>query len=233
MGLGIKRAVISLVKDAVIRTGIGKEPMFAVYNYMFDPEQLRFLMDLVAETADVPGSCVEAGCAHGATTALLRKWMACKGIKKDYYAIDTFRGFKQDHVEHEIKSRNKPLGIRYPFSNNKKEWFDCSMKVSGINDVVSIEADVAAFEFSSLAPISFCLLDVDLYVPIAAALPKIYDSCSPGAVIVCDDCIPNSLYDGALQAYEEFVSSRGLKSEIRFGKLGIVRKPLDSPAAAL
>lgn len=227
MGLGIKRAITSIVKDAVIRTGIGKQPVFSVYQYMFDPEQLRFLMDIVTETASIPGSYVEAGCAHGATTAMLRKWMVCKGIKKPYYAIDTFRGFRPEHVEHEIKSRRKPRNIRYPFSSNKKEWFDCSMKVSGVNDVVSIEADVARFEFSSIGPISFCLLDVDLYIPMAAALPSIYDACSPGATIVCDDCEPNSLYDGALQAYEEFVKSRHLQKSIVLGKLGIIRKPID------
>lgn len=225
MGIGIKRALISIFKDAVRRTGIGRRPVFSVYNYMFEPDQLRFLMDMVTETADVPGTCVEAGCADGATTVLLRKWMTCKGIRKDYYAIDTFRGFQPEHVEHEINSRNKPRSIRYPFSNNKKEWFDYSMKVSGVNDVVSIAADVARFEFSSVAPISFCLLDVDLYVPVAAALPKIYDVCSPGAIIVCDDCQPNQLYDGSLQAYEEFVKSRNLESVIRFGKFGIIRKP--------
>jgi hypothetical protein len=225
MGLGVKRALISLMRDAVIQTGIGKEPIFSVYNYMFDPAQLRFLMDLVAETADVPGSCVEAGCARGATTALLRKWMMCRGIVKNYYAIDTFRGFRTDHVEHEIKSRNKPGGIRYAFASNKKEWFDYSMKLSEVDDVVAIEADVATFDFSSVAPISFCLLDVDLYVPTAAALPRIYDCSSPGSVIVCDDCKPNSVYDGALQAYEEFARARHLDSVIKLGKLGIIRKP--------
>jgi O-methyltransferase len=225
MGLGIKRAVISVFKDAIIRTGIGHRPVFSVYNYMFDPEQLRLLMDLVVEAAEVPGSCVEAGCANGATTALLRKWMACRGIKKDYYAIDTFCGFLPDHVEYEIKSRSKPQSIRYPFSSNKKAWFDHSMKLSRVDGVTSIEADVASFDFSSVAPIAFCLLDVDLYVPVAAALPKLYDHCSPGAVIVCDDCQPNSLYDGALQAYEEFVQARHLPDDIRCGKLGIIHKP--------
>jgi O-methyltransferase len=226
MGTGIKRAITSLMKDAIVRTGIGQEQIFSVYQYMYDPEQLRLLMDLIVETASIPGNCVEAGCAYGATTALLRKWMECKGISKKYYAIDTFSGFCLEHVEYEIKSRNKPDRIRYPFSDNKKGWFDLSMKLSGINDVVSIEADVAKFDFSTLSPISFCLLDVDLYLPIAAALPSIYDACSPGGVIVCDDCSPNNLYDGALQAYEEFVSRKNLRKVIELNKLGIIRKPI-------
>jgi len=224
MGTGIKLAATSLLKNAALRSGIGKELLFSVYNYMFDPEQLHFLMDALTEVADVKGACVEAGCAGGATTALLRKWMDCKGIKKQYYAIDTFSGFLPEHVAHEVQVRNKSGAIKFIFKNNKKEWFDASMKLAGIDDVVSVEADIAEFDFSPLAPLSFCLLDVDLYIPIAAALPKIYDALSVGGMIVCDDCAPNNIYDGALQAYEEFVRREHLVSSVVLGKLGIIRK---------
>jgi hypothetical protein len=106
-----------------------------------------------------------------------------------------------------------------------KKWFDASMKLAGITDVISVEADVAQFDFLAVAPISFCLLDVDLYLPIAAALPRIYDALSSGGKIVCDDCCPNTMYDGALQAYEEFVENKELAHNVILGKFGIVRKP--------
>ena len=93
-----------------------------------------------------------------------------------------------------------------------------------VADVISIEADAARFDFSAAAPISFCLLDVDIYLPIAAALPKIYDALSRGGIIVCDDCCPNTTYDGALRAYEEFVEGRRLSRDLILGKFGIIRK---------
>src|SRR5262249_6980206 len=71
---GIRSAVISTWKNLAMRSG-RSGALFSVYNYMFDPEQLRFLMDCVVATKNVPGACVEAGCAKGATTAFLRKWM--------------------------------------------------------------------------------------------------------------------------------------------------------------
>jgi hypothetical protein len=225
MGTGIKLACAALLKEAALRTGIGREPMFSVYNYMFNPEQLRFLMDSLMETADTEGCCVEAGCASGATTTLLRKWMECKNVRKQYYAIDTFSGFRSEHVEYEMQLRNKPEIIKHVFKANKKTWFDASMKLAGISDVISVEADVAQFDFLAVAPISFCLLDVDLYLPIAAALPRIYDGLSSGGMIVCDDCCPNTMYDGALQAYEEFVGNKELAHNVILGKFGIVRKP--------
>lgn len=224
MGTGFKLAATSLLKDASLRTGIGKDIIFSVYNYMFTPEQLRFLMDALVDVTDISGVCVEAGCAKGATTALLKKWMECKGIKKQYYAIDTFSGFVQEHAEYEIRKREKPEIIKSVFRDNKKQWFDASMKAAGIEDVQSIEADVAKFDFSKVAPIAFCLLDVDLYLPVAAALPRIYDALSVGGIIICDDCAPNNLYDGALQAYTEFVEAKMLLSEVVLGKLGIIRK---------
>lgn len=224
MGTGIRVAATSLLKDASLRTGIGKEVIFSIYNYMFTPEQLRFLMDVLVCVANVSGSCVEAGCAKGATTALLRKWMECKGIKKQYYAIDTFSGFVREHVDYEISKRQKSEIIRSVFRDNKKQWFDASMKLAGIEDVVSVEADVAQFDFSTIAPISFCLLDVDLYVPVSTALPRIYDALSVGGIVICDDCAPNNLYDGALQAFTEFVEANSLPNEVALGKLGIIRK---------
>ena len=84
------------------------------------------------------------------------------------------RGFRPERIGHEIKSRRKPREIRYPFSHNKKKWFDVSLKLSRINDV--IEADVTKFDFSTVVPISFCLLDVDLYLAVAAA-PNIASQC--------------------------------------------------------
>lgn len=46
---------------------------------------------------------------------------------------------------------------------------------------------------------------------------------SSGGIIVVDDCKPAELWDGALQAYEEFVEQKGLSNEIAAGKLGIIR----------
>jgi hypothetical protein len=52
---------------------------------------------------------------------------------------------------------------------------------------VSIECDPAQFDFASVGPIAFALLDSDLYVPVAAILPKLYENLSPEGIILVDD----------------------------------------------
>ena len=75
-------------------------------------------------------------------------------------------GFVDEHVEHEIKYRDKPVSLKGQFTENTKACFDRSMTLHGVKRVKSVESDVTKFDFSSIAPIAFCLLDVDLYKPI-------------------------------------------------------------------
>jgi O-methyltransferase len=220
--MSLARKVRSIIKDLSLKTGVYNH-MFYVYPYMFTPKQLVFLTEYVKSVDKVPGCFVEAGCAYGATTVFLNKFMIGEGIERDYYAIDTFSGFVDEHAEHEIKSRGKPLSLTRNFTDNKRAWFDRSMIQHGVKRVKSIESDVTKFDFSAIAPIAFCLLDVDLYRPIKDVLPKIYGAMSPGGIIIVDDCKAAELWDGALQAYEEFIQQRGLPREIAAEKLGTIR----------
>ena len=91
--------------------------------------------------------------------------------------------------------------------------------------VKSIEADVNQYDLRTLGPLSFCLLDVDLYRPIRKSLKELYDVLSPGGIMVVDDCDEsNRVWDGADQAYKEFMKDAGRPIEIRHGKLGLIRK---------
>ena len=93
----------------------------------------------------------------------------------------------------------------------------------GVKRVKSVEIDVTKFDFAAIAPIAFCLLDVDLYQPIKNVLPRIYEAMAPGGIIVVDDCKAGELWNGALHAYEEFVQQREVPGEIAAEKLGIIR----------
>jgi O-methyltransferase len=173
----------------------------------------------------LPGSYVEVGCNRGATSVFLNKWMKGSGIAKRYVAIDTFSGFPAEQAEYEIAHRNKEPQIKRGFRENKRSWVERSLRLSGVDNVELIEADAAKFDYSSLKPIAFCLLDVDLYIPTSTALPKIYENLAPGGVIVVDDCsAAEPRWDGALQAYSEFVQSNSLPQNIVCDKLGIIEK---------
>ncbi|MEM7624098.1 MAG: TylF/MycF/NovP-related O-methyltransferase [Planctomycetota bacterium] len=88
------------------------------------------------------------------------------------------------------------------------------------------QTDANIFDFASLAPVSFALLDFDLYRVTKNCLPQLYEQLSPGGVIVVDDCdTGGTRWDGSAQAYREFVREQGLTELIVHGKLGVVKKP--------
>jgi hypothetical protein len=192
---------------------------------MFTPRQLLFLTDCIRAARDIPGCLVEAGCAYGATTVFIGKFMQEEGIRKLYIAIDTFSGFVPDHVNYEIIERHKVHALRHYFTENRRAWFEQSVSMANISNVRAISSDVTKFDFASLETIAFCLLDVDFYLPIIDVLPKIYSRMSPGGIIVVDDCKRGGDMDGALQAYTEFCAKNGIQQQVCCDKLGIIRKP--------
>jgi O-methyltransferase len=222
----LTRAVRTIIKDISLKTGRNRQ-LFSLYPYMFSPAQLIFLTDCITSVSAVPGNFVEIGCAYGATTVFLNKFINDNAdlVTRNYYAIDTFRSFVAEHADYEIQNRGKPPSIKKRFKENKKTWFDKSMAVHGVKRVKSIECDATQFDLSCVAPIAFCLIDVDLYIPVKDLLPKIYSVMAPGGIIIVDDCQPDQMWDGALQAYEEFARDRDLPAEIVLEKLGILRVP--------
>jgi O-methyltransferase len=194
------------------------------YPFAFTPRQLVFIASCIEETGRVPGCIVEAGCAYGATTVFLNMLQRDIGPAKPYYAIDTFAGFPAEQSEYEIAYRGKPARLKHAFKRNDQSWVDYSVKRAKLTNVTTVKADVSAFDFSSLGAIAFCLIDVDLYLPVRDALAKVYACLSPGGIIVVDDCKAGGNWDGALQAYQEFCAANGLAEERVWEKLGVVRK---------
>jgi hypothetical protein len=223
----VRTAVKSLIKRVAFNTPL-HHSLFNVYSYMYSPSELMFLSECLSSVRHVPGSVVEAGCAYGATTVWLNKYMDDEDIHRLYYALDTFSGFPDNQVDYEKLHRHKSPEVeqtlRSTFSDNQQSWFDKSMKLHGARRVRSIQCDVSSFNFAVCAPIAFCLIDVDLYLPIRTALPNIYDAMSPGGVIVVDDCWRDVKWDGALQAYMEFINELDMMPNIVGRKLGLINR---------
>lgn len=197
------------------------------YFYNFQPSQLCFLCACIEETRNLPGNIAEVGCAHGYTAVFLNKYMDYQGIEKRYFAVDTFSGFVAEDVEFEIEHRGKEPGLIAGFADNRKEWFDETMRTNGIRRVESIQADVNRLDLTTLGPLACCILDVDLYRPMTKSLQELYAVLSPGGIMVVDDCDPKNIrWDGADQAYREFTESQGLPYQVVHRKLGVVRKPV-------
>ena len=213
------------MREPWLRTGVYRETFFSVYPLVHEPHQLIFLAQCLEELCDVPGAIVEAGCSRGATTVWLKKHADHLGLERPVYALDTFEGFVSEQVDYEVRHRGKDRSLQWVFTENRLRWFEETLRVAGVSGVAPIRCDVAGFDFAALAPIAFCFLDVDLYLPIRAALPRVHAALSPGGLIVIDDCLAGTPYDGALAAYREFVAAEGLPETIVHTKFGLVRRP--------
>lgn len=215
----------AIIKNFSAKTGILERSLFLRYHYMFTPGQLRCLLNLVHETRSVEGCYAEIGCAYGATTVLLKKYIDELGLERPYFAFDTFSGFVEDHANYDIDQLERDPDLKGDFSENSESWFHATLRANEVSGVEVVKGDASLFDFSKISPIAFSLLDVDLYKPISMILPGLYAALSPGGVIVVDDCCPNPKWEGAFIAYKEFMMARGEAPEVAAGKLGIIRKP--------
>ncbi len=214
-------------KDVLMRTR-WRRHLLPLYPYYFDVPQLFFLCECLERTREVAGNVVEVGVAAGATTLFLNNYLSAGGIEKNYLALDTFTGFTTRDVEFEVNMRGKRAPDYQNFAGfqiNRRVWFDATMQFNGVTRVRSIQADVNEFDLRSLGAISFCLLDVDLYLPMKKALGELYEAMSVGGILVADDCsATDARFDGSLQAYQEFTNAQKLPQEIVLRKLGVIRK---------
>jgi predicted O-methyltransferase YrrM len=210
-------------KQLLLRTPL-RELFTYRYRFMFSPSQLCFLCQQITNTAEVPGSILEVGCAFGATTVFLNRHIDTLGIDVDYYAIDTFAGFTAKDISFE-----HALGRHYRYHNefrgNSEPWFNRTMRRNGVRRVTSFRADATTFDYTRIAPLRFALVDVDLYRPVLAVLENIYDLVSPGGTIVTDDCQQGGRWGGAYDAFTEFTKTKGLDAIITADNLGLITKP--------
>lgn len=217
-------SVKMLIKEVLFHSPF-RGKFFPLYEYNFTPAQLCFLCQCIDDTRHIKGAIAEIGCSSGATTIFLKKYMESVNIDKPYYAIDTFSGFVAEDMDFEVTARGKSKNFFVGFEVNKRKWFDGTMRQNSVSDVTSIEADVNKYDLTGLGPLSFVLLDVDLYQPMKKCLYDLYQVLAPGGMIVVDDCDSSNIkWDGSEQAYKEFMKEREQACQIVLRKLGIVKK---------
>jgi O-methyltransferase len=225
------RRICMTILDGVEISELTRQRLFPEHRFQFSAQQLCFLCKCLSDTKHLSGSIAEIGCEYGHTTIFLNNYINdLIGQDRTYFAIDTFSGFTDSDVQFEFQNRSKD-GLRFDdFKENRKEWFEKTMEMSHANRVKVIQADINEFDLKSLGPLSFVLLDVDLYRPTKKALPELYDMLCPGGILIVDDCNPSQIkWDGAFQAYIEFTEAISATPRIMHNKLGILRKmSLDS-----
>ncbi|MGB6689451.1 MAG: TylF/MycF/NovP-related O-methyltransferase [Terracidiphilus sp.] len=192
------------------------------YPYIVEPIQLATFVSELERLKDVHGSILEVGVAWGMTTRFICEHLVTSGRSETYHAIDTFDSFQPNHVEFEIKHRGK---TRQQVSGFAYLDFDAwKRNFRKFKFLLAHKADCSTFDYSKVSPIKLAFLDVDLYLPTKSALPQIYERLCDGGVILVDDVMQPSRWDGAYQAYSEFCAEMGLPFQMIGNKMGIIRK---------
>ena len=111
------------------------------------------------------------------------------------------------------------------FTVNSRAWFEANLRHNDITRVSTHAAAVQGFAFPAGTQLCFVLLDVDLYLPTADGLEKVWPLLAPGGLIVVDDCQADHAYDGSRQAVLEFCAKQGISHELVETKLAVLRKP--------
>ena len=88
---------------------------------------------------------------------------------------------------------------------------------------MAIKADANDFDFGSIAPIKFMFVDCDLYRPTLNILRNAAPYLASDFIILVDDVMDNSRWDGAFEAFHEFASETNFSTEVIAGNCGVVR----------
>jgi O-methyltransferase len=211
-----------LAKKAMYRLGLARTS----YDFAITPGQMLVLMEALRDTDALPGDVIEVGVARGKTTLLLNKFLDEIGSSKKYFAVDTFGGFVAGDVDFEKVQRGKKGYSYRGFSyNDVNVWRKVVVERNALRRVVIIAQDIKTVEFDEQQRFTVAFLDVDLYLPTRAGLAKLWPRISPGGVVVVDDVSDSGPYDGANQAFDEFVSEHALRDWEKIPpKCGILRK---------
>jgi hypothetical protein len=209
-------------KSVVYRTPLFTRWVAPRYRYYVSPGELAAMIGFIDATRACRGAIVEIGVARGFTSAFLLEHLRTTGDPRDLLLFDTFSGFTRASVDVEV-GRGKSAADFDLFRYGDEARFAANLRALGYDNFRIHKGDAAQFDWSSLGPIGAVLLDIDVYAPTLAVLRDVYPQLAPGGGIVVDDCYADTPYDGALQAYQEFIAERGLPSEIVGEKGGLIR----------
>ena len=196
------------------------------YRFGIGPAELACLIRLIDENRDSGkgGTVCEIGVDCGRTSIFLLEHMRRTANPATTALVDTFSGFTQRSMTYEVLHRGKKKSDINRFKSGSPMLFERHLRRLGYDNFKVIVGDCEDVDWRSIAPIAVVLLDVDLYLPTKHTLERIWPYMIPGGACLVDDCKEGGPFDGALQAYSEFIKERDLPF-IRVGSNGgLLRK---------
>ena len=205
--------------------------MLPYYRFGVEPAQLACLLGLIDANNSTGGGVVcEVGVNRGYTSMFLLEHMRSTANPNTVVLVDTFNGFTEDAIIHEVRHRGKNKSDIDRFKGASPRLFSKHLRQLGYDNFKVIAGNGEEVDWAEVGPIAVALIDVDLYLPTKRTLDRIWPQIIPGGACMVDDCKRGTQWDGALQAYAEFIAEHNMPF-IQVGtKGGLLRKAARPPA---
>lgn len=185
------------------------------------PARLADYLQALRDRVELPGTILEVGCFEGGATIVACRMLRDMGHERPYVCVDTFDGFVPDQFEVDVK-HGTPARLETGFSRNPLSLFERRMRHFDF-PVEAIQGDIVEIDAARLPdPISVCLMDVDLAVPIREGLAKVGPRMATGGVILVDDCDEATDWRGARVGYEEYMRKTSREPRYSVSGFGVV-----------
>jgi hypothetical protein len=188
------------------------------------PHRLYLWAEALTHASKLDGSIVEIGLAQGGTMAWSIAFLQNIGRPKPYFGVDTFSGFVAAQFDADVMAGNGEHH-RFAFSAGSINLVRRVLALHDASSGILIQGDICTLSEDALpARIACALVDVDLAVPVEAALDRIWPRLVPGGRILVDDCYENRGDWQAIKGYQAFCRRHGQR-EAYSGGMGYVAAP--------
>jgi O-methyltransferase len=216
------RPMKEFIKKVAYRSPLLSKWSAPSYPYKVNPAQLSFLCEAISNTRGSSGSILEIGVAKGDTSVFLLEHLRTTADTRTVYFLDTFAGFTDESINHEVDVRGKAVDDYDAFRYGEEGVFSRNLTRLGYENFRTVKGDAARQDYTRFAPIDVALLDIDLYQPTREILDHLWENLATPGYICVDDCMADTPWDGSLQAYNEFVENKGLQPRIVGQKGGVI-----------
>src|ERR1700733_11827099 len=106
---GRMRPMKEFIKKVAYRYPLLSKWSAPSYPYKVNPAQLSFLCEAISNTRGSSGSILEIGVAKGDTSVFLLEHLRTTADTRTVYFLDTFAGFTDESINHEVDVRGKAV----------------------------------------------------------------------------------------------------------------------------
>lgn len=168
---------------------------------------------------NIEGAFVEAGCWNGGAGVLMAYTAKKYGGRRTTWLFDSFEGLPQfgkyDEEKAQIKKRAiKPGAVAGIFKAEEERVRRIAREMSVVGQVEIVRGwfqNTVPKVKNRIGKIALLHLDADLYESTKYILNELYDSVTPGGIIIIDDY---GAWKGCNRAVYEFFVERGLDRPI-------------------